>query len=265
MAVVLAAAGAAAWVAYPPAREWPGIQQISSFVGTPPASTSATATPGKKGGRPQSGPIPVAAATAATAEMPVVLSAPGTVEPFATVAVKTRVDGQISEIAFKEGQEVKAGDVLFRLDDRLAKAQMQSAEANITRDKAALVDAEAILKRRESLVAKAIVSEAATETQRSAVEVLKASIAAGEAQFEAWRTQLDYLTVRAPIPGRTGAVKTELGSNVRAADTGSLVVINQTRPITVTFAVPQVDLATLRRALASRAEATIRAAGETMS
>ena len=266
IAAVLAATGVAAWVAYPPAREWPGIQQISSFVGAPPTATPATSTPGaKKGGRQQSGPIPVAAATAATAEMPVVLSAPGTVEPFATVGVKTRVDGQISEIAFKEGQEVKAGDVLFRLDDRLARAQMRSAEANVARDRASLKDAEAILERREKLVAKNIVSEAATDTQRSLVEALKASIAAGEAQYEAWRTQLDYLIVRAPIPGRTGAVKTELGSNVRTADTGALVVINQTRPITVTFAVPQVDLATLRRALATRSEATIRAAGETMT
>ena len=263
MAVVLAAAGVAAWVAYPPAREWPGIQQISSFVGAPPATKTATATPGKKGGRQQSGTVPVAAATAVTAEMPVVLSAPGTVEAFATVEVKPRVDGQISEVAFKEGQEVKAGDVLFRLDDRLARAQMRQAEANVTRDKASLLDAEAILKRRETLVAKAIVSEAATDTQRSAVEVLKASIAAGQAQFEGWRTQLDYLTIIAPISGRTGVVKTKIGANVRTADTTSLVVINQTRPITVTFAVPQVDLATLRRALASRSEATIRVGGET--
>lgn len=270
MAVVLAAAGVAAWVAYPPAREWPGIQQISSFVGAPPATKTAatsdkTATPGKKGGRSQSGPIPVAAATAVTAEMPVVLSAPGTVEPFATVEVKPRVDGQISEVAFTEGQEVKAGEVLFRLDDRLIRAQMRQAEANINRDKASLNDAEAILKRREALVAKAIVSEAATETQRSAVEVLKASIAAGQAQLEGWRTQLDYLTIMAPISGRTGVVKTKIGANVRMADTTSLVVINQTRPISVTFSVPQVDLATLRRALASRSEATIRAAGETVT
>jgi membrane fusion protein, multidrug efflux system len=264
LTAVLAAAGVAAWVAYPPAREWPGIQQIGSLVAASPVTNAATAPPGKKG-RSQSPPVPVTAAMAVSAEMPVVLSAPGTVEPFATVGVKTRVDGQISEIAFKEGQEVKAGDILFRLDDRLAKAQMRSAEANVARDRASLKDAEATLERREKLVAKSIVTEAATDTQRSLVEALKASIAAGEAQYEAWRTQLDYLIVRAPIPGRTGALKTELGSNVRAADLNALVVINQTRPITVTFSVPQVDLATLRRALASRAQATIRAAGETMT
>ena len=194
--------------------------------------------------------------------MPVVLSAPGTVEAFATVEVKPRVDGQISEIAFQEGQEVKAGDVLFRLDDRLMLAQMRQAEANINRDRASLTDAEAILRRRETLVTKNIVSEASTDTQRSAVEVLKASIAAGQAQYEAWRTQLDYLTIRAPIGGRTGVVKTKIGANVRMADTTSLVVINQTRPIAVTFSVPQVDLPTLRRALSLRSEATIRVSGE---
>lgn len=268
MAAVLSAAGVAAWVAYPPARDWPGIQQIRSFVGDSSASSTKTAaatTPDndKKGGRPRSATVPVVAATAQTAEMPVMLSAPGTVEPFATVEVKPRVDGQISEVAFNEGDEVKAGDVLFRLDDRLIKAQMRQAEANITRDRASLTDAEAILKRREMLVTKSIVSEQATETQRSAVEVLKASIAAGEAQVEAWRTQLDYLTIRAPINGRTGSVKTKIGANVRATDGApALVVINQTRPISVTFSVPQVELASLRRALASRVEATVRAGGE---
>lgn len=264
--VVLLAGAVAAWVAYPPSRQWPVVSQVSGLI--VPASHDATTAaktspaPDKKGGKGRGPAVPVMAATAVTAEMPVVLSAPGTVEAFATVEVKPRVDGQVSEIAFQEGQEVKAGDVLFRLDDRLILAQMRQAEANIARDKAALTDAEAILKRRETLVTKNIVSEAATDTQRSAVEVLKASIAAGQAQYEAWRTQLDYLTILAPITGRTGIVRTKIGANVRMADTGSLVVINQTRPIAVTFSVPQVDLPTLRRALTLRSEATIRVGGE---
>jgi membrane fusion protein, multidrug efflux system len=263
MAAVLSAAGVAAWVAYPPAREWPGVQQISNLVtGTESTAKTSAATPDKKGGRPRSRPVPVVAATAVRAEMPIILSAPGTVEPFATVEVKPRVDGQISEVAFKEGDEVKAGDVMFRLDDRLIKAQMRQAEANITRDRASLTDAEAILKRRETLVAKSIVSEQATETQRSAVEVLKASIAAGEAQFEAWRTQLDYLTIRAPITGRTGSVKTKIGANVRMAELTPLVIINQTRPIMASFSVPQADITMLRRALATGSEATVRVGGE---
>ena len=262
IAAVLLAAGAVIWFAYPPSRQWPVFGHVGKLV-APATQEAATKGPAgaAKGGR---GPaVPVMAGAAVTAEMPVILSAPGTVEPFATVGVKPRVDGQISEIAFKEGDEVRAGDVLFRLDDRLVKAQIRQAEANISRDRAALKDAEAILKRREALVAKNIVTEEATETQRSTVEVLKASIAAGEAQFEAWRTQLDYLTILAPIPGRTGALKTQLGSNVRAADSDSLVVINQIKPIYVTFSVPQVDLVKLRQALAARSEATVRVNGET--
>lgn len=264
IAAVLLAAGAVIWFAYPPSRQWPVFSQVGKLVAPVAKEAAATKGPagGAKGGR--GGPVPVMAGTAVTAEMPVILSAPGTVVPFATVGVKPRVDGQISEIAFKEGDEVRAGDVLFRLDDRLVKAQMRQAEANIARDRAALKDAEAILKRREALVAKNIVTEEATETQRSTVEVLKAAIAAGEAQFEAWRTQLDYLTVLAPIPGRTGALRTQLGTNVRAADTdSSLVVINQTKPIYVTFSVPQVDLSKLRHALSVRSEATVRVSGET--
>jgi len=261
IAVVLLAAGAAIWFAYPPARQWPVLSHVGSVLAAPAKETAQSHSPtaNKKGGR--GGVVPVMAAAAVNAEMPVVLSAPGTVEAFATVEVKPRVDGQISEVAFKEGDEVRAGDVLFRLDDRLVKAQMRQAQANIARDSAALKDAEAILKRRETLVTKNIVTEEATETQRSAVEALKASIAAGEAQVEAWRTQLDYLTILAPITGRTGAVKTKIGANVRMADTASLVVINQTRPIAVTFSVPQVELPNLRRALAVRSEATVRVSG----
>lgn len=262
IAAVLLAGGAVIWFAYPPSRQWPVFSHVGELVA--PVPKEAAATKGPAGGAKGRGAaVPVMAGTAVTAEMPVILSAPGTVVPFATVGVKPRVDGQISEIAFKEGDEVRAGDVLFRLDDRLVKAQMRQAEANIARDRAALKDAEAILKRREALVSKNIVTEEATETQRSTVEALKASIAAGEAQFEAWRTQLDYLTVLAPIPGRTGALKTQLGTNVRTADTDSLVVINQTKPIYVSFSVPQVDLGKLRQALAARSEATVRVGGET--
>lgn len=266
IAAALLAAAATTWFAYPASRQWPVMSHVGTLIAPDAkvaAATNAAEAPGPKGNAAKRPAVPVQAATAVTAEMPIVLSAPGTVEAFATVGVKPRVDGQISEIAFKEGNEVRAGDVLFRLDDRLIKAQIRQAEANIARDRAALKDAEAILKRRETLVTKNIVTEEATETQRSAVAVLTASIAAGQAQLEAQRTQLDYLTVLAPIPGRTGALKAELGSNVRAADVGSLVVINQTRPISVTFSVAQADLVNLRRALAARSEATIRVGGET--
>ena len=159
---------------------------------------------------------------------------------------------------FKEGDLVNEGDVLFRLDDRLVKAQIAQAEANIAKDQASLRDAEATLARREALIGKKIVTEAAVDQARYAVEGLKASIAAGQALLESQKTQLDYLTIRAPITGRTGSLSAKVGAMVRGVDAASpLVTINQTKPIWVTFAVPQGELGALRRALAAKALADI--------
>ena len=105
--------------------------------------------------------------------MPVILSAPGTVEPLANVAVKPRVDGQIVEVAFSEGDMVEEGSVLFRLDDRMVKAQIAQAEANIAKDQASLRDAEATLARRQALIGKQVVTEAALDQARYAVEGLQ--------------------------------------------------------------------------------------------
>jgi membrane fusion protein, multidrug efflux system len=215
---------------------------------------------GKKGegkGKGRSGPAPVVAGIVVEADMPVILTAPGTVEPLAQVAVRTRVDGQIVVVAFNEGDLVEEGSVLFRLDDRIVKSQIAQAEANIAKDQAALKDAEATLVRREALVGRQIVTEASVDQARYAVEGLKASIAAGRALLEAQKTQLDYLTIRAPITGRTGGLSAKLGTQVRTQDAAALVTINQTRPILVTFALPQRELPAIRRALAAKAKAEV--------
>ncbi len=224
----------------------------------PAAKRDSGAPPSKKGG---GGPAPVTAALAKLSEMPVILSAPGTVEPIASVALKSRVDGQVVEVGFKEGDLVQAGAVLFRLDDRLVRAQIRQAEAQITRDQASLKDAMSIAERRETLFQKKYASEAAAETARQNVEVLKASIAAGTALLEMQRTQLDYLTIRAPITGRTGSITAKLGAFVRSADATPLVTINQTKPINVAFALPQTTLRQLKDALASKAKASITVQG----
>jgi len=216
----------------------------------------------KKGdGKGRAPAAPVTAASVVVTDMPVILTAPGTVEPLANVTVKTRVDGQIVEVLFKEGDLVNENDVMFRLDDRLVKAQIAQAEASIAKDQASLRDAEATLARREALIGKKIVSEAAVDQARYAVEGLKASIAAGQALLDTQRTQLDYLTVRAPISGRTGTIIAKVGTMVRGVDSLPLVTINQTKPIWVTFAVPQSELGALRRALAGKASADISIAG----
>lgn len=221
----------------------------------PPAKANA---PSKKGG---GGAAPVTVAAATLADMPVVLSAPGTVEPLATVAIKPRVDGQVVHVGFSEGDMVQAGDVLYRLDDRLVRAQIRQAEAGIAKDQASLKDAMSIAERRETLFQKRYATEAATETARQNVEVLKASIAAGQALLEMQRTQLDYLTIRAPITGRTGSMTARLGSFVRSADPAALLTINQTRPIAVAFALPQAALKQLKDAMDAQAEALIRVPG----
>lgn len=270
LALLLASAVAAVWV-HPPLQDhaefWLAKVRAApsphaSPDGTARKTTDARAPEAKgKGGRGGGGPPPVVAAQVVVADMPVVLSAPGTVEARATVSVRPRVDGQIAEVLFKEGDLVKAGQVLFRLDDRLVRAQIAQAEATIKRDEAQLSDAQGIYERRSTLVQKRIVSESAMDTAKANLEALKASINAGKAALEAQRTQLDYLTIRAPITGRTGATTAEPGMNVRAADTTALVVINQTQPVEVTFALPQTDIVALRRALAGQATAKVSVPG----
>ncbi len=125
------------------------------------------------------------------------------------------------------------------------------------RIEASLRDAEATLARRQALIGKQVVTEAALDQARYAVEGLKASIAAGRALLDSQKTQLDYLTIRAPITGRTGSLTAKLGATVRSQEAAALVTINQTKPILVTFAVPQSELAAVRRALASKATAEI--------
>lgn len=222
-----------------------------------PGGQAKGAAPSKKGG----GPAPVNVATAQLADMPIILSAPGTVEALATVAIKPRVDGQVIEVGFKEGDMVEAGSVLYRLDQRLVSAQIKQAEAQITRDQASLKDAMSILDRRESLLVKKYASEASTDTARQQVEVLKATIAASRAALEMQRTQLDYLVIRAPITGRTGSMTAKLGAFVRSADPLPLLTINQTKPIAVAFALPQANLQQLKEALDKGADAAIKVPG----
>ena len=255
--VLLSGAASATWWNYPPARELAAPYLPAWINQLAPVETAKAPEPKRKGPPP----APVTAATVTLADMPILISAPGTVETKASIAVKPRVDGQIAEVLFKEGDLVEKDQVLYRLDDRLIKAQILQAESTVKRDQASLVEAEANYGRRSTLVQKKIVSEAAMDTAKTSVETLKANIAAGKAAVEAQKTQLDYLTIRAPLTGRTGASAVKAGANVRAADLLPLVTINQTRPVFVAFAVPQSEIATLRRAMASGAGADVVVAG----
>jgi membrane fusion protein, multidrug efflux system len=217
------------------------------------AQAKGANAPAAKGG----GGAPVTVATAQIADMPIILAAPGTVEPMAFVAVKPRVDGQVVEIGVKEGDLVQEGALLYRLDDRLVRAQIKQVEAQVTRDEASLKDAMSISERRDTLLLKKYASEQSAETARQNVEVLKATIAASQASLEMQRTQLDYLTIRAPLTGRTGSITAKIGAFVRSADPTPLLTINQTKPIVVAFALPQVNLDAVKTALGKKAKARI--------
>jgi len=195
--------------------------------------------------------VPVAIVAAVQQSMPVQLQAIGNVEPFSTIAVKARVDGQIVALNFKEGQEVRKGAVLFRIDARPFEAALKQAEANALRDAATRDQARSQESRYRELLAKNFVSKEAYAQIATNAQVAEATAKASEAALENARINLAYCTIASPIDGFVGKVLLQVGSLVKANDVGSLVVINQVRPIYVNFAVPEQQLAQIRQSMAT--------------
>ncbi len=197
-------------------------------------------------------PALVGAISAATADFTPRLVALGTVTPLQSVAVKTRVDGQITAILFQEGDNVRAGQPLFRLDDRAAQASLAQARAALASARAAAVQAHADLGRAEALVGKGFISTAVVDQRRATAQAADASISGAAASVQSAQAALSYLTIRAPVSGRTGELGFRLGANVRAADTVPLVTVNQLSPIQVRFLVPPEQIQTVRMAMAGK-------------
>jgi len=189
----------------------------------------------------------VVVASVATRSLPVVLAAIGNVEPYTTVAIKSRVDGQVVEVNFKEGQQVRKGEVLFRLDARPFEAALRQAEANLARDLASRERALAQERRYKDLLDKNFVSQDGYAQFRTNAQTADAVLKASQAAVETARIALDYCTIRSPIDGYVGKVLLQAGNLVKANDTVSLVVINQVRPIYASFAVPEQRLSEIRR------------------
>src|SRR5438105_191473 len=198
---------------------------------------------------------PVVGDTAVEMSAPIEVSAIGTVQPVATVIIKSRVDGEIAKVHFEEGQEVKEGDLLFTVDNRAFAAQLAQSEANLERDRAHLQRAQAEVKRQTELATRGVASAQKLEDVQTAVAVLDAAIRADQAAIENARVNLNYNTIRAPITGRTGAINLKRGNLVKSNDTTQqavpLVTITQLRPIYVTFTVPERHLTRIRTAVAS--------------
>ena len=191
--------------------------------------------------------VPVTLSRVEQRTVPVRLQAIGNVEAYLTVAVKARVDGQIVEVNFREGQPVKKGEVLFRIDPRPYQAALRQAEANALRDRAARGQARSQERRYQDLLAKNFVSKEAYAQIRTNAETAEATAQASQAALENARLNLEYCTIRSPLDGYVGKVLLQAGNLVKANDVNPLVVINQVRPIYVNFAVPEQYLPEVRK------------------
>jgi multidrug efflux system membrane fusion protein len=196
--------------------------------------------------------IPVSVAQVTQEVVPFRLQAIGNVEAFSTVAVKARVDGQIVEVGFKEGEEARKGQVLFKIDPRPFEAALRQAEANALRDAAARDQARSQEKRYQELLEKNFVSKEAYAQIRTNAAVAEATAGASQAALDNAKLNLEYGTIRAPIEGYAGKIQIQMGNLVRANDVNPLVVINQVRPIYVNFSVPEQRLAEVREHMAAR-------------
>lgn len=202
--------------------------------------------PGKKGAG--QGPIPVLMTKARLRDVPLTLDVTGRTVAFESVALKARVDGQVLAVAFAEGQHVRRGDVLLRLDPADFQARLRQAEANLARDQAQAAKAQADVDRYLALKARGFVSDEKVGEMRSAASAAAATVRADQAAVDIARLQLDYATLRAPIDGIVGARLVFPGSAVKVNDT-VLAVVNRVRPIHVAFAVPEKHLSRLRAGL----------------
>ena len=193
--------------------------------------------------------IPVDVATVQRSDVPVYLEGLGTVQAFYTVTITSRVDGQIQQVAFKEGQEVKKGDLLVQIDPRPFQAALGIALATRDKDRALLANAHRDMERFTELAPEDLASKQTIDTQKALIAQLTAQLKGDDASVDNARTQLDYTTIRSPIDGRTGIRQVDPGNNVHATDTTGMVVVTQLEPISIIFTLPEEAFGQLSGAL----------------
>jgi multidrug efflux system membrane fusion protein len=186
--------------------------------------------------------IPVTAGTVAVEDVPVFLHGIGTVQAYNTVAIKSRVDGQIVKINFKEGEEVKVGDPLFQIDPRPYQAALETAQAAKEKDEAQLAGAQLDLDRYQKLLGPGWQTKQSYDQQKATVEQFQAAIKGDAAQIQNAKLNLGYADIRSPIDGRLGAKLVDVGNLVHANDNTPLVMIAELKPIFVSFTLPQETL-----------------------
>jgi len=239
-----------------------------SFLAT--AALSATILSGCSGGEKKASAqapssVPVVVATVAQKSIPVSIRSIGNVQPFQTVSIKSQLNGELTAVHFKEGQDVEKGQLLFELDARPLEAELKRNEGNLLRDEAQLKNAENQEKRYAALLKEGVVAREQYDQFISNAEALQAAVAADKAAVESARVQLQYTKMYSPVSGRTGNLMVNIGNIVKANDVPILVTINQVTPIYVEFSIAENQLADVKRYLAAktlRVQAIPSAAGQ---
>lgn len=213
-------------------------------------SEAVQSTPSAGRGSAQSAAVPVTTALVAEKAIPLELNVIGSAEAFSTVAVRAQITGALTSVTFREGDDVKKGQVLFSLDRRPLEAALEQARANLQRDTAQSANAKSQAQRYQDLAARGIATKEQVDTTTTASAALEATLGADRAAVDSATVQLQYATIAAPISGRTGALMVNEGNLVRANDAAPLVVINQVTPIYVSFGIPEARLPELKRYMA---------------
>jgi len=196
-------------------------------------------------------PVPVTVAPVRTGDFPVYLFGLGTVQPYDTVTVRSRVDGEVLKIGFKQGQMVAEGDVLVEIDPRPYQAALDQATSKKTQDEASLKDAQLNLARYSTLARQEFASQQQFNTQQAMVQQLMAQIKGDQAIIDNAQTQVGYTTIRSPLSGKVGFRLVDPGNIVHAADTTGIVTIVKLQPISVVFTASEEEVPDINKALAA--------------
>ena len=194
--------------------------------------------------------VSVVAETVANGDVPIYLRGIGYVQAYNTVVVRSQIQGQITQIAFTEGQTVHPGDLLAQIDPRPYQAQLDQATANRARDQAQLANAQANLQRYLPLLAKSFATPQLVDTQKAQVAQLVAAVKSDEAVIESVEVSLGYTRITSPIDGVTGIRQIDIGNIIHSTDPNGLVVVTQLQPISVIFTLPEADLPQIQQQMA---------------
>jgi len=225
------------------------------------AMTHRAATDAATAGRGAGGPVPITPGVAQMKDVPIYLSGIGTVQAYNTVAIHSRVDGELKKVAFTEGEDVKEGDVLAIIDPAPYQTALDQAVGKSGQDVAQLANAQLDMTRDTDMFARKVISSQQYDTQKALVNQLQATVEADKAAIESAEVQLNYATIRSPLTGRVGIRQIDQGNIVLASDTNALVMITQLQPISVIFTLPEQNLKLIHQQSPTGAGMQVQAVG----